>query len=958
MVSILMLITIIGSLSNLLFTSGFFIVPVVIHLTGELESGSISEGNFFITSGVITIGNASYHVSTSPVEGYNGSLNYVTISSGKIFSKMIKLKNNYVIELAAVFKNLSTNNLYLSFGYGDPSGSTAISYQGRLIAFINATGVLSVSGKNLTLFAEGNALIPSWRREDLQKGCLLVVSKDSPLSEETVGFERWWQRGFEGWEDEKNYYILVSEGESVDLFISFNPNGRLAKILSSYSGLFTSERAGISVSISCTTGNTSISYLVVKSLKDSLENYVAEERDFLARVGFDADRYLKDIGYSLILLSESEDAFRKRALEVGSGLLEKSFTKIKIAIDALSQAKTDCIAMFFFLITFTFFLSSIVGAMFEKKKIRLNIFLFIIFVLTELTFIPQTRMAILLINPEVLSRLSPTSLFLSLLMMVLTLMVVIMVVLEAKGTLISDLFWYSVKSMRKRYVRTILTVATIAVVSAVSGSFLVVGTMTNMRVNTYPSEFRGLSVSSHVTTVTYIFRGLDQDNEVITEEIYEPIPKTQVEWLSSMDWVKKKYVVTMAYNLVSKGEKVLRALLIATNASKIDGVFISADLAEDLDAKEGDYIKIDGTEIKVSRFLDGPLILIDDVPIDEAEGNFVVTSLESLSQSPEVYRLLLEGDVPSDFPEKLIEISYEKDSKFTPMGGAQITVQTFRSLRVCYGTGSETRSFLIVGEFQYFSGAPELVVLMGLSSLMIIATLLGSIYEYQKEYSTINALGASPGQVSLLLLMEGVSYGLLGGVVGYLLSQFLQAYISTPVMPIKQYVFSPMLVSFLMAIVCSIIGSLIPARKILLQVVPSRFLLRRIEKVRLFEDHAEAVIPVRVVGDTEYFVTYVSSLTERSPPIGWGPIYMKVVPQKENDMIKSVDMTVSYRGERVATYKVQLILPDNPGSTIKAVLYSATGNWSTDHKFCAREMLSVLREDLLQYVAWKKQIGK
>ncbi|MEM2920771.1 MAG: hypothetical protein QXF26_00465, partial [Candidatus Bathyarchaeia archaeon] len=61
--------------------------------------------------------------------------------------------------------------------------------------------------------------------------------------------------------------------------------------------------------------------------------------------------------------------------------------------------------------------------------------------------------------------------------------------------------------------------------------------------------------------------------------------------------------------------------------------------------------------------------------------------------------------------------------------------------------------------------------------------------------------------------------------------------------------------------------------------------------------------------------------------------------------------------ERVAMYKIRLILPDNPGKTLKALAYSATGQWGVDHKFCARQMLTVLREDLLQYVDWKGKMA-
>jgi hypothetical protein len=67
-------------------------------------------------------------------------------------------------------------------------------------------------------------------------------------------------------------------------------------------------------------------------------------------------------------------------------------------------------------------------------------------------------------------------------------------------------------------------------------------------------------------------------------------------------------------------------------------------------------------------------------------------------------------------------------------------------------------------------------------------------------------------------------------------------------------------------------------------------------------------------------------------------------------------MVLSYKGNRVATYKINLLLPEKPNSTIKAIAYSADEKWRADHKYCAREMLTALREDLLQYVEWKKLV--
>lgn len=88
---------------SLAFASDSILVPATIHFEGVLESGSVEEGAFLITSGTVTFGDLSFQVSTSPAEWYNGSLNYMTTISGKLYSEGISLGNNYAMELAARF---------------------------------------------------------------------------------------------------------------------------------------------------------------------------------------------------------------------------------------------------------------------------------------------------------------------------------------------------------------------------------------------------------------------------------------------------------------------------------------------------------------------------------------------------------------------------------------------------------------------------------------------------------------------------------------------------------------------------------------------------------------------------------------------------------------------------------------------------------------------------------------
>jgi len=795
---------------------------------------------------------------------------------------------------------------------------------------------------------------------DVHEACLVTIEKGS-LSQELAELPQWvrWRLGIR--EDDERYYLVMLKGYTEDIVVFIQSSSRLAKLLQpllTYGVSAWRWGAGLAVrvSVSCDKSNVSLGYLMADSLLMGLESYVESERALLSRIGFDADRYFEDVGRAAMLLRESKEAFDEGRSDVGLGLMEMALAKASLSLEALSQAKTDSIAMFSFLVTFTFFLSSIVSNAVERRRFVVGVSLFAALTLAELALIPQTRMAILFLSPDVISRSSPSTMALSLLTAALTLIIIGMLVFSAKGTILSDFFWYSVRNMSKRKLRALLTVTTVAVVSAVASSFLTIGTMTEVRLDSFRSSFQGVSISWHNTTVTYIFRGLDQANEVSVEDRFEPIPDYQVKWLRGLEWVKRVYVLVAYPALISSSSGRLRAFVAATNASGVDGVLVPRSVAERLGIASGDSVFVNGREFKVSTVFpdESPPTLADGVPITEVPKPFIIMGISPQEEPHPVYRLILEGTPPAGFAEDLIRSGYEKSSSFIPSSGAEVTVQAFLSYRACTGGEGETTCKMVFGEFQSFSGIPEFMVVLGLSSLTIAVTLVGSLYERRKEYSTISSLGGSPGHISVLLLVEGLSYGLIGGTAGYIVSQFLNVYVPPAITVIQPQVFSPIVACFAVAIVPSVIGSLIPARRAVLQVVPSRLILRRVSEMKIYDDHAEASIPLRIIGDEEEFAKYVESLVLRPAPMTWGPLYMRVTPHREDGRLKMLELVVSFRGERAAVYRVEVFLPGTSGATLRAVAWPATGGWSVDHKACAKGLLTSLRDDLLQYIDWKK----
>jgi hypothetical protein len=69
------------------------------------------------------------------------------------------------------------------------------------------------------------------------------------------------------------------------------------------------------------------------------------------------------------------------------------------------------------------------------------------------------------------------------------------------------------------------------------------------------------------------------------------------------------------------------------------------------------------------------------------------------------------------------------------------------------------------------SGLGALAVPVGIAALIVLNTMLGSVYERIREIGTFNAVGLAPSHVSGLFMAEAVAFAVIGAVSGYLVGQ-------------------------------------------------------------------------------------------------------------------------------------------------------------------------------------------
>ncbi len=94
------------------------------------------------------------------------------------------------------------------------------------------------------------------------------------------------------------------------------------------------------------------------------------------------------------------------------------------------------------------------------------------------------------------------------------------------------------------------------------------------------------------------------------------------------------------------------------------------------------------------------------------------------------------------------------------------------ALSLYTGIGEESYLFSSVG-MTSLSGLENLVIPILIAALIVLNTMLGSVFERTKEIGIFSSLGLAPSHISMLFLAEAAVFANLGAIVGYLVGQTL-----------------------------------------------------------------------------------------------------------------------------------------------------------------------------------------
>jgi ABC-type lipoprotein release transport system permease subunit len=362
-----------------------------------------------------------------------------------------------------------------------------------------------------------------------------------------------------------------------------------------------------------------------------------------------------------------------------------------------------------------------------------------------------------------------------------------------------------IEQMRKRKLRTTLSLTTVVVVAfslvlltSATGNFVSRGGTTKSGASydgVLISNQLGLNIigSKTVSVVSSVLNGTDY--KIARRAWLYPPPFENTDPSKRQYWVLKKDSETKdIYALI--GLEPSEVYISSINKAIIAGrwflpedwqvCIVPKSIAIDLNLKVNSTVNLMGLNFKVIgiidddklrafKDLDGAIVSpIDFTQIRIALAGAPVTietmKFMSLGYRIDYGHLLF---IPYSFASKVLFaptieiIANGAQEKLTTLSQEMSLVQYQMANFVGNTKENKTQSFSV--SFAVVTIGWNIVIIpLMIASLIILDTMLGSVYERQKELSILSAVGLSPTHVSGLLIIEAILYGIVGTVLGYI----------------------------------------------------------------------------------------------------------------------------------------------------------------------------------------------
>ena len=748
--------------------------------------------------------------------------------------------------------------------------------------------------------------------------------------------------------------------------------------------------------------------MALRSISETSEDELSSLLEDLARYGFPLSNYHAELSKAKISYQQAISAFEMQKIPEGVVFSRKADDLHTSLVTDIQRIPTQALpSSSWIIITLLFFslcLSYLVTEVRAKALVLFDVLFFVSFTIFALT---QPYLRLLLSNPISSFRRIDVEFLNALMQIGLPAIVAGLFLVMSKRVrdTIKQTFGVAVKNLRRRRMRTTLTLTVILIISASAMSLLSTGfplQSVNARIPLNPLISDGL--------VVYKYRFGTTSTTSLSFEPFE------IDWLAQQEWVNASSTYAVKIARVSNGTTTLQRynqfylaavnpafLERFTNAAEILGsgslpaegegsVLVGQRIAEAYQLRAGGEILIDGEAFTVKGTFDEDAVVNGLLDIDGDKllfkvfdpatrtvavpptvfppypqtgplaSSFLICSIGdfSLSELPISKISLIVNEESVDKIDKITEeilwASYEKREDY---------VTTFSVCEI--RGGAVTVRYLTFETVTLVGSWQTQVVPLIICGLIIFVTLHGSVYERRNEIKTLSALGLSPLRVRVTFLMEGLTLGVLGGVLGYVFGFGLIKFGNIALIEgIEENMAtgSPLLISMVIAVLVSVAGCLLPAREAVLLAVPSKELLKKYAGIiDVHRGFAVLDIPLRIsIHNLRSFDNYMTDILSRHPTASTPHGMFGIRAEKtETDADITYNIVVCYASERTAYYLVRLsLLKETEPMKIKTLIFpvdrvtlETLDRWSVDHEHLLPRLAPILRQDLLSYIERK-----
>ncbi|WP_319759519.1 FtsX-like permease family protein [Maridesulfovibrio sp.] len=374
----------------------------------------------------------------------------------------------------------------------------------------------------------------------------------------------------------------------------------------------------------------------------------------------------------------------------------------------------------------------------------------------------------------------------------------------SKWKAFTSAFVIGVSNLRRRKLRTFLTCLTLTILTFTIMSFTAVK---SLRQHTYV-KFNDATPYSGLFMKNLGWHDLPRETFGIVSNDFD-----ENGIVAPRGWMELKEKTTSAITPVSfngRHEEVKGLVGLSAVEPKVSGItkiivdgtwlvpgttrqiLLSQEMADRLGASAGDTVNVWGNKFLLSGIFDGKKFS-EHTDLDGEPMTPVIFPSAAAQELSEVEAEAIEsgedidtfqgrythipGEVTAIIPYKTLMAmgGHLKAIAIAPVSG-EFSKETVNGLIDRYGLpifncDAEGTYLCQASDSMNYSGVPNIIIPLIISALIVLNTMITSVYERKKEIAVYTSIGMAPTHVSFLFIAEAIAFAVISVVVGYLIAQ-------------------------------------------------------------------------------------------------------------------------------------------------------------------------------------------